>query len=122
MQTIRMMPCIARFLTAAALMNLFSHLVVSENSIVVRQNLGTFDSFEISDLEKLTNSAKDGVTPGTLSGMEFLRITARASGRETRGVAIMRDKILRKTLFSIPRLAEGSVARNREQDCETARR
>ena len=52
MQTIRMMPCIARFFTAAALMSLFSHLVVSENSIVVRQNLGTFDSFEISDLAR----------------------------------------------------------------------
>jgi hypothetical protein len=38
------------------------------------KTLDTFDSFEISDLEKLTNSAKDGVTmlqaPGTLSGMD----------------------------------------------------
>jgi hypothetical protein len=43
------------------------------------RTLDTFDSFEISDLEKLTNLAKDGVTMlqarGTLSGMEFLRIT-----------------------------------------------
>jgi hypothetical protein len=42
--------------------------------------LHTFDSFEISELEKLTNSAKDGVAmlqaPGTLNGMEFLPITA----------------------------------------------
>jgi len=44
------------------------------------KTLDTFGSFEISDLEKLTNSAKDSVTmllaPGTLSGMELLRITA----------------------------------------------
>ena len=42
MQTIRMMPCIARFFTAAALMSLFSQLVVSENSIVVHQNWAPF--------------------------------------------------------------------------------
>jgi hypothetical protein len=47
----------------------------------ILKTLDTFDSFEITDLEKkVTNSAKDGVTmlqaPGTLSGMEFLRITA----------------------------------------------
>jgi hypothetical protein len=35
---------------------------VSENSIVVRQRSGTFGSFEISNLERLTNSTKDGVT------------------------------------------------------------
>jgi hypothetical protein len=54
--------------------------VVSENSIVVSQTLDTFGSFEISNLERVTNSAKDAVTmlqaPGTLSGMEFLRVTA----------------------------------------------
>jgi hypothetical protein len=33
MQTIRMMPCIARFFTAAALMSLFSHLVVSKTRL-----------------------------------------------------------------------------------------